>query len=219
MPRTAMMAAFPAPDELQVTLANWMIKPFNEWGFRNVRQILPTANIGRSRTSIPCSSPWVTWKTFVSKASTATPTTLRAGVEALEVDGLIVLHRGKIVWELYDHGFAPSMQHIVFSVTKSFTGTLAGILTDLGKIDPDDSVTKYIPEGRGTAYGTARVRHLLDMSVGIHFDEDYLDPTARCRDIDVRQSGASTRWAGWHPHVAQCNGQPTGVLIETARID
>lgn len=53
MPRTAMMAAFPAPDELQVTLANWMIKPFNEWGFRNVRQILPTANIGRSRTSIP----------------------------------------------------------------------------------------------------------------------------------------------------------------------
>jgi len=109
------------------------------------------------------------------------------------------------------------MQHIVFSVTKSFTGTLAGILTDLGKIDPDDSVTKYIPEGRGTAYGTARVRHLLDMSVGIHFDEDYLAP--ECRDIDVRQSGASTRWAGWHPHVAQCNGQPTGVLIETARID
>ena len=161
MPRTAMMVAFPAPDESQVTLANWMIKPFNEWGFRNVRQILPTANIGRSRTSIPLQLSLGHLEDVRFEGLDGTPTTLRAGVEALEVDGLIVLHRGKIVWELYDHGFAPSMQHIVFSVTKSFTGTLAGIPTDLGKIDPDDSVTKYIPEGRGTAYGTARVRHLV----------------------------------------------------------
>jgi len=73
---------------------------------------------------------------------------------------------------------------------KSFTGTLAGILTDLGKIDPDDSVTKYIPEGRGTAYGTARVRHLLDMSVGIHFDEDYLAP-----DGEVSRYRRSAGWS------------------------
>jgi hypothetical protein len=24
---------------LRMNLANWMIKPFNEWGFRNIRQI------------------------------------------------------------------------------------------------------------------------------------------------------------------------------------
>jgi CubicO group peptidase (beta-lactamase class C family) len=190
MPRTAMMAAFPAPDELQVTLANWMIKPFNEWGFRNVRQILPTANIGRSRTSIPLQLSLGHLEDVRFEGLDGTPTTLRAGVEALEVDGLIVLHRGKIVWELYDHGFAPSMQHIVFSVTKSFTGTLAGILTDLGKIHPDDSVPKYIPEGRRTAYGTARVHHLLDMSVGIHFDEDYLAP-----DGDVSRYRRSAGWS------------------------
>ena len=51
----------------------------------------------------------------------------RAGARAL-LDGLIVLHRGSSVWEFYDHGFAPFMQHIVLSVTKSFTGTLADIL-------------------------------------------------------------------------------------------
>jgi hypothetical protein len=48
-----------------------MIKPFNEWGFRNVRQILPTADIERSPTSIPLQLSLVIWKTFVSKASTA----------------------------------------------------------------------------------------------------------------------------------------------------
>jgi hypothetical protein len=33
-----------------VTLANWRQQPFNQWGFRNVRELLPTANIARSDT-------------------------------------------------------------------------------------------------------------------------------------------------------------------------
>ena len=33
-----------------VTLANWRQQPFNLWGFRNVRELLPTANIARSDT-------------------------------------------------------------------------------------------------------------------------------------------------------------------------
>jgi CubicO group peptidase (beta-lactamase class C family) len=185
-----MMAAFPPSDESQVTLANWMIKPFNEWGFRNVRQILPTANIGRSPAPVPLPLALCDLEDVRFEGLDGTPTTLRAGARALEVDGLIVLHRGSIVWELYDHGFGPSMQHIVFSVTKSFTGTLAGILTDIGKIDPDDVVTKYIPEAKGGAYDTARVRHLLDMSVGIRFDEDYLAP-----DGDVSKYRRSAGWS------------------------
>jgi len=73
-----MMAAFPAPDELQVTLANWMIKPFNEWGFRNVRQILPTANIGRSRTSIPLQLSLGHLEDVRFEGLDGTPTTLGA---------------------------------------------------------------------------------------------------------------------------------------------
>ena len=199
MPRAAMMAAFPPADDSQVTLANWMIKPFNEWGFRNLRQILPTANIRRSQTAVPLPIALRNLDDVRFEGLDGTPTTLRAGVKALDVDGLIVLHRGSIVWELYDHGFAPQMQHIVFSVTKSFTGTLAGVLVDTGKIDPDDAVTKYIPEAEGTAYGDARIRHLLDMSVGIRFDEDYLAPQG---DV-VRYRRA----AGWS--VSETGGLPS----------
>ena len=99
--------------------------------------------------------------------------------------------RGRIVAEWYDHGLTPSSQHLIFSVSKSFCGTLGGILAALGKLDPDAPVTTYIPEMRGSVYGDCTVRHLLDMSVGIRFDEDYL-----ATEGDVV---AYRRATGWDP--------------------
>jgi CubicO group peptidase (beta-lactamase class C family) len=71
---------------------------------------------------------------------------------------------------------APGMQHICFSVKKPITATLAGILIDLGRFDANDLATKYLPEAKGSAYDGARIRHLLDVSVGITYSEDYQDP-------------------------------------------
>ena len=34
----------------QVTLANWRAAPFNRWGFQHVREIVPTARIGRGQS-------------------------------------------------------------------------------------------------------------------------------------------------------------------------
>lgn len=189
MPRSPIMSGFPAPAKAQVTLANWMTKPFNEWAFRNVRQVLPTANIRRSARSsqLPASLGDLGHITF--EGIDGKPTTLRDAVGQLEIDGLLVLHKGKTVWELYEHGHAPHMQHIVFSVTKSFAGTLVGILADTGKLDPDEPVTKYLPEAKESAYGSARIQHLLDMNVGIVFKEDY-----EAKDGDVARY---RRAAGW----------------------
>ena len=53
------------------------------------------------------------------------------------------------------------------------TAILTGILVDRGFLDPDSPITEYIPEVNSSAYETATVRHLLDMSVGISFNEDY----------------------------------------------
>ena len=89
------------------------------------------------------------------------------------VDGFIVLHNGAVVFEHYDHGLLPDSPHILFSVSKSMTAILTGILVDRGFLDPDSPITEYIPEVNSSAYETATVRHLLDMSVGISFDEDY----------------------------------------------
>ncbi|MES1151974.1 MAG: hypothetical protein ABUL54_08765, partial [Dongia sp.] len=42
------MEGFPAPNEGQVTLANWRLPPFNRWSFHHVREIVPSASIYRS---------------------------------------------------------------------------------------------------------------------------------------------------------------------------
>lgn len=191
MPRSTVMAANPASEDSQVTLANWMIKPFNEWALRNVRQIVPTANIRRSRASAPLPLNLVNLESISFEGADGRQQSLGSD-GGFEIDGLIVLHRGRIAWEYYDHGFTPQSQHIVFSVTKSFTGTLSGILADVGKLDPQDPVTKYIPEARGTAYDSASIQHLLDMSVGIQFQEEYLESEG-----DVPRY---RRAAGWSPN-------------------
>lgn len=192
MARSPLMASFPAPAEAQVTVANWMKKPFNEWAFRNVRQVLPTATIRRSDQPVRLPVELGTLEEVRFEGLDGRPTTLRDAIGPLDIDGLLVLHKGKSVFELYEHGLAPHLQHIIFSVSKSFTGTLIGILADKGKLDPDEPVTKYLPEAKESAYASARIQHLLDMNVGITFTEDYLNP-----DGDVARY---RRAAGWGPN-------------------
>jgi len=83
----------------------------------------------------------------------------------------------------------PSCQHLIFSVSKSIAGTLGGILADQGKLDPEAAVLTYIPELKDSVYAKCTVRHLLDMSVGIEFDEDYL-----AVDGDIVWYRLSTGW-------------------------
>jgi hypothetical protein len=48
-----MMTAFPPAEDQHVTLANWRQHPFSRWAFQHVRELLPTANIARSRQPAP----------------------------------------------------------------------------------------------------------------------------------------------------------------------
>jgi CubicO group peptidase (beta-lactamase class C family) len=184
------MATFPATENEQVTLANWREHPFSEWSFRNVRELLPTANIARSKqpTSLPLALSYLDAVTFEKMSGEK----INVG-EALRMshtDGFVVLHGGRIVSEWYAHGLGPEAPHLIFSVSKSIAGTLGGILTDHGKLDPDVPVTHYIPEMQRSVYGAdCTVRHLLDMGVGIQFDEDYL-----AREGDVVDYRRSTGW-------------------------
>ena len=61
--------------------------------------------------------------------------------------------------------------------------------------DPEAPVTPYIPEAAGSAYGDASVRHVLDMSVSLDFEEAYLDPEsafARYRRATLWNPGGGT---------------------------
>jgi CubicO group peptidase (beta-lactamase class C family) len=97
-------------------------------------------------------------------------------------DGILVMHKGKVVYEKYFGVLEPQKPHQAFSVTKSFVGTLAALLVEEGKLDPAAVVTKYIPELKGTAYDDATVRQVMDMTVGVQYSENYADPKAEVYD-------------------------------------
>jgi len=93
--------------------------------------------------------------------------------------GLLVAKDGTILFEEYYQGEKEDDRHIQFSVTKSFISALFGIAIHDGLIDSiDDPVTKYLPEFKGTGYDGVTLRHVLTMSTGIHFTEDYGDLTS-----------------------------------------
>ena len=156
-----MMDRFPPPPEAQVTLANWRTAPFNRWAFSHVRELIPSAEIANNPASV---RP-------LPETSAALPGFDRM---AGNCDALLALHRGRIVAERYAEGMSAGTPHILMSVSKSMLGLLAGILAESGRLDTEAPVTDYVPEVRDTAYRGATVRHLLDMRVGILFDEDYM---------------------------------------------
>jgi CubicO group peptidase (beta-lactamase class C family) len=187
----ALMDGFPpAPDRL-VTLANWRRPPFSAWGFRNVRRLIPTANIASSGHAVALETSLQEIGRVGFTGHDGNPTIVSRALGATDTDAFVVLRRGRIATEWYGNGMSATTPHIVFSVSKSICGTLGGILADRGLLDPDDRVIDYIPELAPSVYAGCTIRHLLDMAVGIAFNEDYEDPKG---DV-VRYRHA----AGWDP--------------------
>ena len=171
----ALMDDFPpAPDRL-VTLANWRKAPFCAWGFRNVRRLIPTANIAASGAARALETSLEEIGHIGFNGHDGEPTTVGRALRSTHTDAFVVLRRGRIAMEWYGHGMSAATPHIVFSVSKSICGTLGGILVDRGLLDPDDGVIDYIPELAASVYAGCTIRHLLYMAVGIAFNEDYED--------------------------------------------
>jgi len=93
-----------------------------------------------------------------------------------DVVGVLVLHRGRVLVEEYAKGFTPKDRWTSFSVAKSVTSTLVGAAVSDGLLKLDDQVIKYVPELQGSAYDGVTVRHLLTMTSGVQWNEDYSDP-------------------------------------------
>ena len=187
----ALMDDFPPTPERLVTLANWRKAPFSAWGFRNVRRLIPTANIAASGNPSALETALEEIGDVGFQGHDGNPTSVKAALRATQTDAFIVLRRGRIAMEWYGQGMSATTPHIVFSVSKSICGVLGGILADRGLLDPDDRVVDYVPELASSVYAGCSIRHLLDMAVGIAFNEDYEDPKG-----DVMRYRYA---AGWDP--------------------
>lgn len=169
-----LMQGFPPSTDTQVTLANWRTPPFNKWAFHHTREIIASADIPNDPDGIwllPVAPIDFRGLTLSHKGK---PLGFDDFLTATDTDGLVVLHRGAIVCEIYANGMTRRTPHILMSVSKSVLGAVCGILVERRMLDLDQPVTRLIPEVSATAYDGATIRQLLDMRAGVLFDENYL---------------------------------------------
>jgi CubicO group peptidase (beta-lactamase class C family) len=155
--------------------------PRTRWAFSHMRELVPTVTVARGGAPV-WTLPRAERKDLDAVTFTpiggGAPVTWAAAFDVNYTDGVVVLHRGRIVYERYGSILAPERQHIAFSVTKSFVATLAGILIGDGVLDDRALVSRYVPELRQSGFGDATVRQLLDMTTGLDYSEDYADENA-----------------------------------------
>lgn len=82
------------------------------------------------------------------------------------LDGVIVLHRGAVVFEAYPH-MQPWQRHFAWSVTKVFAAaTLAALAAD-DRVDMQAPVERYLPALEATAWAGTKLQAIADMASGI----------------------------------------------------
>ena len=156
----------------EITLDNWKDFPFSTHTFQNVAELIPVKTIqGTKKFSFPRE---IQEEVLASSYQiSGQPST---GMEILEqtfTDALIVCKNGVIVSEYFANSMKEDSQHLTFSVSKSITGIVAGIILKKYKISADSLISDYLAGTEGGAYADATIRNLLDMTVSLDFDESY----------------------------------------------
>jgi CubicO group peptidase (beta-lactamase class C family) len=89
---------------------------------------------------------------------------------------LVVIHRGRLVAERYDAEHGPESVLPSWSTAKSLLHAVIGILVREGRLDPRAPAPVPAWQGPGDPRRAITVEHLLRMSSGLRFLEDYEDP-------------------------------------------
>ncbi|TWO70394.1 serine hydrolase [Caenimonas sedimenti] len=197
------MQGTPPAAERRVTFAGDRFFAFPEirWSLSHMRELVPTANVWRGETA---ASPLGQPSPADAAAIDALPFTdmngqprrWDAALHDTYTDGIVVLHRGKRIYERYFGALQAHVPHSCFSITKSYACTLAAALVHEGVLDETRLVPHYLPEMQGTAYANATLRQVMDMQIGVAYSELYSDPKAQIWDYS-RAGGLRPRPAGY----------------------
>ena len=184
------MKGFPPPADktLHAADGSFFKFPALRWSVVHMRQMLPTINVSRGLGSpeplsyaLDSKIDSLTFTPWNSKK----PMTWEASLWENYTDGMLILHRGKVIYERYFSELTEKDVHAVMSLTKSFNGTLASILVAEGVLDETKLVPFYVPELKNSAYADATVREVMDMTTALKYSEDYADPKADIWDFSA----------------------------------
>lgn len=146
---------------------------------RSIETAAPTSGVPATQ--------WTDWPESTPEDQGMDGEKLKAMEEAiaaqkLRVSSILVIRRGAVVWEKVYGGRSPSTLFEMFSVTKSFTSALVGIVVDQGKLDGiDGRVVDLLPEREfdnpSEEKSEITVEDLLTMTTGLNWVEG--DPAYR----------------------------------------
>lgn len=197
-PKTAMELGFMDgfPPKRVVDMSMWDKGEDCRWAFQHISEIIPVTNVSRGSTPpLQFERSLIDLSSVVFTAPGDKEMAIKEMIDMTFTDGFIVLKDGKILFEKYYNGMTPHSRHLLMSVSKSVTGTIAGLLVNEGLLNPDKKVIDYIPELKNSpGFADATVREVLDMTTSIVFSEDYDDPEA-----EVQLHEQATAWRGRTP--------------------
>ncbi|MEJ1172747.1 serine hydrolase [Agrobacterium sp. CMT1] len=177
------MQGFPPPEDKIIRFSDndYFNFPKLRWTVCHFRQLMPTVNVSRG-LGAPAAlerkpDPAIDAVTFRPTGGEQDMTWLQS-LSANYTDGIVVLHKGVLVYERYSGCLNDTGQHGAMSVTKSLTGLLGEMLVAEGTLDENAKVATVVPELEKSAFGDATIRQVLDMTTGLRYSEDYADPNA-----------------------------------------
>ena len=187
------MEGFPVPENKLIMQpeSDFFSFPKMRWTVCHIRELMPTKEVSRgigAPIALNKNLDSAIDEVIFNPIGSDKVMTWKASLSANYTDGMLILHQGKIVYETYSGCLNELNQHAAMSMTKSLTGLLSEILVVEGVLDEDALVGKIIPELKNSAFGSATVRQVMDMTTSLKYSEDYADPNA---DIWVYSKAAS----------------------------
>jgi len=182
----------PSPEKLIMQPeSDYFSFPKLRWTVCHIRELLPTKQVGRGiGAPVPLAyaiDDGIDAVRFTPLGGDA-QMTWKESLSANYTDGMLIVHKGRIVYERYFGCLEQSGKHAAMSMTKSLTGLLAEMLVAEGRLDDTAKVAAIVPELSRSAFGSATVRQVMDMTTALDYSEDYADPKA---DIWAYSTAAS----------------------------
>jgi CubicO group peptidase (beta-lactamase class C family) len=177
------MVGAPPPEDRVVRFDDGSYHRFPawRWSVSNFRRLMPTVGVSRglgpARALPQALNGSIDEVTFTPWGSDQRMS-WRESLGVNYTDGIVVLHRGDIVYERFFGVLTEAGQHGAMSMTKSLVGLLGAMLVADGVLDAENPVADYVPDLAPSAFGDATVRQVLDMTTALRFSEDYSDPAA-----------------------------------------
>ena len=197
--------------------------------YRNVEETFPTRRIPTSEAPSLLKSASATTPFDVQYQFDGATHSLRDFAIRNESTALLVLKGDQILFEQYYRGADSHDLFMSFSSGKSIVSTLVALAVADGHIKSiDDPIRNYLPELTGSAYASATIKQVLQMSSGTSYSEVYDDPAsdiARFAGIVARGRGGLYDFArsfkaahkpGTVFHYATADTEVLGALVARA---